>query len=450
MEYQVKQGQIGKSDFTFYGGARDAVRCKASEVLLHGPAETGKTFSILMKLHLCACKYPGTSIVIMRKTQTSTYPTVVEMFKEKVLGDNSPVEPYGGERPSWFHYPNESRIWVAGLDKASRILSAEHDIIFWNQIEEGELAEWETCTTRTTGRAGHMPYGQTIGDMNPTYPGHWPYHRDSIHMFHSYHNENPILYDQVTGEITLQGKKTMSVLEALTGARRVRLLDGKAVQAEGAILSDYSEAIHRIYRKNMPKCFRHVAGVDWGYSRPGCMGVWGIDGRNGNMYLVAQYYHAHRLDDWWLDRALELHDRFSRMVIYRGGKRREYMIEAWVCDPSQPAYIQKFANAGLNAVPAFNAVRPGLDAVQARLVNAVKGKGDGLYFVRDNLLLKDQELADAHLPTCTEEEIPGYVWASTEKEQPVKKDDHGMDMTRYTVAYVDNLGEAEMQEAGTW
>ena len=29
------------------------------------------------------------------------------------------------------------------------------------------------CGARTTGRAGHMPYNQTIGDCNPAHPTHW-------------------------------------------------------------------------------------------------------------------------------------------------------------------------------------------------------------------------------------------------------------------------------------
>jgi hypothetical protein len=38
-----------------------------------------------------------------------------------------------------------------------------------------------------------------------------------------------------------------------------------------------------------------------------------------------------------------------------------------------------------------------------------------------------------------QDEFPGYVWASTQKEQPVKEKDDGLDMTRYVVAYVDGL-----------
>ena len=58
-----------------------------------GPAETGKTIAQLWKLHVLAFKYPKASLVILRKTLTSTYSTVLRTFQEKVLGDDAPVEP---------------------------------------------------------------------------------------------------------------------------------------------------------------------------------------------------------------------------------------------------------------------------------------------------------------------------------------------------------------------
>ena len=367
------------------------------------------------------------------------------MFTEKVLDEYAPVEIYGGNKPEWFDYDNGSRIWVTGMDVATRILSGEHDIIAVFQADEFSEDEWEHCMTRTTGRADHMPYGQTLGDMNPTYPQHWPYHRSTMRMFHSKHIENPTLYDPETGDLTERGRKTMMVLNALTGARRARLLEGKAAQVEGAILTEWDDAVHLKYAKDIPTCFRYVAGIDWGYRQPGCLGVWGIDGRDGAMWLVAQYYHSQHTDDWWLERALELHQRFSREVVRKGGSRLEPMIEAWVCDPSQPAYIDKFKQAGLNAVKGYNPVLPGINAIKIRL------KNETLFIQRDSLLQVDPILDALHKPVQTQDEIAGYVWADKQaKEIPVKERDHGIDMMRYTVCYVDSVGQEPVRKAGAW
>ena len=379
---------------------------------------TGKTISALWKLHLCALKYPGASLVIARKTQASIYGTVLRTYTEKVLGKTATVEAYGGGKPEWFDYPNGARIWIAGLDKAGKVLSAEHDIVYVNQTEELELADWETLTTRTTGRAGHMPYSQTIGDANPSYPSHWMYQRPSLRMFYSKHEENPMLFDPASGLITAQGTRTMTVLDALTGVRKERLRYGKPAQAEGAVYTEWNQSVHLIYADAMPRCTRYVASQDWGYTNPGALGVWAID-NEGRMYLAAQVYQTGRTIDWWVATAKEMQAEYG-------------YFEAVVCDPAEPAYIAAYQQAGLNAWPADNAVLPGIDAVKQRLAEK------RLFVVRDSLRRVDESLSESRKPHSVEDEFPMYVWADKlGKEQPVKVDDHGMDMVRYAAMYLD-------------
>ena len=404
-------------EFRFYGGAAEFARYHGGEALIHGPAETGKTISALWKLHLCALKYPNASLVIARKTQASIYGTVLRTYTEKVLGEQAMVTAYGGGKPEWFDYPNGARIWIAGLDKAGKVLSAEHDVVYVNQAEELDLEDWETLTTRTTGRAGHMPYAQTIGDCNPSYPSHWMYNRPSLRMFYSRHEENPMLYDQATGEITVQGQRTMSVLDALTGVRKQRLRYGIPAQAEGAVYDEWDQSIHLIYADRVPKCERYIASQDWGYTNAGVLGVWAIDG-DGGMYLVAQVYQTGRTIDWWKATALDLD--------------REYNLEAIPCDPAEPAYIDAYRQAGLPAFAADNAVLPGINAVKQRLA------ARRLFVVRDSLRRVDESLAEARKPSRVEDEFAAYVWADkTGKETPVKEHDHGMDMVRYAVMHLD-------------
>lgn len=427
MMYEIRNGKPSEADFTFYGGAREFATYHGSEALLHGPAETGKTISALNKLHICACKYPGASIVIARKTLSSTYATVLQTFQNKILDNNSPCAAFGGSKPEWFDYTNGSRIWIAGLDKSSKILSAEHDIIYINQVEECELDDWETATTRATGRAGNMPYAQTLGDANPSYPGHWMYSRESIRIFYSKHSENPALYDQQTGQITEQGKRTIAILEALTGTRRKRLYEGKPAQAEGVIYEDWDEAIHLIYQDKVPPgIVRYIAGQDWGYTHAGSLGVAGID-NDGRIYLVAQIHHTKKTIDWWTERAKELH--------------KEFKLEAIACGPDQPAYIDLYKKAGLPAVSADNSVLPGINAIQQRL----KPAEPRLFVVRDGLRYPDQELIDGRRPHKVEDEFPSYVWSDkSTKEIPVKEEDDGLDMLRYLTMQVDG-GKRKMK-----
>jgi len=217
------------------------------------------------------------------------------------------------------------------------------------------------------------------------------------------------------------------VLQALTGVRRTRFLKGKAARPEGMVYEAWDETVHLVYDRDVPKLRRYIAAQDWGYTNPGCLGVWGMD-NDDRMYLVAQIYSARKLNSWWTDRAVELD--------------KEFGLEVVVCDPSQPEYIRAYRDADLNAIPAFNEVQPGIDVVADRLADP-----PGLFVVRDSIRFEDQRLKQNKRPYRVEDEFVGYVWADKKgKEQPVKEDDHGLDMTRYAVCYVDRVGRAKPRE----
>lgn len=407
-------------DYSFYGGNNDAFYCHDAEVLLIGPAETGKTLAFLTKLHLLAYKYPKASLVILRKTLTSTYSTVLRTFQEKVIGD-MPVRPYGGEKPQWFDYPGGARVWVAGMDKSTRILSAEHDVIFVNQAEELTIDDWETLTTRTTGRAGHIPYPQTIGDANPSWPKHWMYQRESIQQFYSWHKDNPVLYDPESGEQTAQGTQTLERLANLTGLRYTRLFKGQAALAEGAIYENWHEDTHLIDPFQIPDDWVRFRCVDFGYTNPFVCQWWAIDG-DGRMYLYREIYHTQRL----------VEDHARQIVELSQGEK----IETTVCDHD----AEDRATLARHGVPTGGArkmVSVGIQAVQSRLRIAGDGK-PRLYMMRDCVVEKDLQLERDYKPLCTADEFPGYAWEKTadgkpNKETPGKINDHGMDAVRYAV-----------------
>lgn len=422
-------------DLSFYGDNKTAIECQDPEVLLIGPAETGKTIALLWKIHRLATKYKNASLVILRKTLTSTYGTVLRTFEEKILGEalGPVVTKYGGEKAQWYDYPNGARVWVAGLDKSSKILSAEHDCIYVNQSEELTLDDWETLTTRTTGRAGHLPYPQTIGDANPSYPSQWLYKRETIKRFYSWHQDNPTLYDQEKKEWTKQGKETRRRLSNLTGLRRTRLFEGKAAQAEGVIYEDWNEAIHVIDPFEIPDDWRRFRCVDFGFTNAFVCQWWALDD-DGRMYLYREIYHTKRL----------VEDHARQIVELSEGE----LIETTVCDHD----AEDRATLERHGVPTRAASKPvslGIQAVQARLKTADDGK-PRLFVFRGALHELDADLDMAHKTTCTQDEFAGYVWSKApankaEPETPHKVDDHGMDATRYAVCYVDSIGSVSFR-----
>ena len=82
---------------------------------------------------------------------------------------------------------------------------------------------------------------------------------------------------------------------------------------------------------------------------------------------------------------------------------------------------------GMSTRAADKRVLHGIQLVQERLRPGRDGK-PRIFFLRDSVVERDEDLVQARKPASTVEEIPGYVWMPdgsgrvTSKEQPLKKD----------------------------
>ena len=417
-------GTTEQADNVFqpHGAAADLWMCKKPEVIISGPAETGKTLGSLQKVDALAWKYPRSHIALIRKTRKSMDASVLKTYQDKVK--HEAVTTYGGQRPAWFDYPNGSRIVVGGMDSADKILSAEYDVIYVNQAEELSLDDWEKLITRATGRAAHMPYAQVLGDCNPGPNTHWILQRrqlPSVAFFESRHEDNPTLFDPETGTITEQGQRTMAVLDSLSGVRYQRLRLGKWVSAEGQIYDDYDAAIHLVDRFDIPPDWRRFRVIDFGLVHPLVCQWWATD-EDDRMYRYREIYMTGRTVSTHAEQIKKL--------------SQGEIIETTVCDHDAEDR-QTLAENGIPNIPAIKAVTRGIGKVQDRLKKQADERAR-LFFLRDSLIEIDQSLSGAHLSTCTEDEIDNYIWKNNvRKEEPVKDNDHGMDATRYAVMYLD-------------
>jgi len=252
-----------------YGGVKEFMLCRDPEVVIYGRAETGKTFGACWKLNLLAWLYPGAQLAIVRKTRRSLLSSVLQTWQKQVIA-GAPVKVYGGHNPEWYDYPNDSRVFLGGMDNPDKVLSSERDVIYVNQCEELSLPEWEILTTRVTGRAANMPYSQLIGDCNPAAPTHWIKSRarsalnpnGALTLIESTHRDNPTLYDQATGLLTERGRRTLESLDRLTGARKMRLRYGLWAQPEGAIYEIFDEEQHKAKSFPIPPVWARMVGID--------------------------------------------------------------------------------------------------------------------------------------------------------------------------------------------
>jgi PBSX family phage terminase large subunit len=425
-----------------YGGADAFWKYKGQEAILSGPYETGKTYAAILKLHAVLVKYPGSRAFITRQTYKSLLSTAIVTYENKVLpihpdSPDSPIRKYGKSKPEFYDYPNGSNLLVVGMDNPDKILSGEFDYGYVNQAEEISLDAWEKLVGRCTGRAGNAPYTQVMGDCNPSHPQHWILHRAPLQRFEQLHKHNPSLYDPKTGEPTAQGRKTLAILQSLTGIRKKRGYEGLWVATEGVVY-EYDSAVHKIARSRVPEIVSWYCSVDFGYTNAFVFQLWGLD-RDGRLYLWHEIYMTKR--------TVNAHVPKIKAMIE--GKK----ITAIVADHDAEDRATLHEH-GLHTIAAKKDISVGIQAVEERL----KVQGDGkprLYVVEDACTEYDPDLyreypGDLH-PCCTEHEFPVYAWNESKdgkanKEAPIDLNNHGMDATRYMVMYLEKTSDAEYYE----
>ena len=103
------------------------------EVLLEGPAGTGKSRCMGEYLHWIASNYPGVRLLVVRKTRASLTQSWMVTFESKVVEPDHPIlkGPARAHRASYV-YPNGSEIVLGGMDRAERLYSTEYDVIYVN------------------------------------------------------------------------------------------------------------------------------------------------------------------------------------------------------------------------------------------------------------------------------------------------------------------------------
>lgn len=423
------------------GGAHRLFLCTDNEVMLDGPAGTGKSLGALQKLHRNAIKYGGCRQLMVRKTRASLTQTGMETFEKKVLR-GGPVRFHTTQQE--YQYPNESVVVVGGMDKDSKVMSSEYDTIYAQEATELSEAEWEALTTRL--RNGVIPHQQLIGDCNPGPPTHWINRRcnsGATTRILSRHEENPALFD---GEAwTPFGREYIARLDALTGVRYLRLRKGIWCAAEGQVYEEWDAALHLIPAFEIPADWPRYVLVDFGYTNPFVCQWWAMDG-DGRLFRYREVYMTGRLVEEHAAHILALH-----------GKEPKPTMVITDHDAEDRGTFEK--HTGWKTKAAAKEVKAGIDSVKARLKKAGDGK-PRIFLMQDARVELDQSLRDAGKPTCTEEEFDTYVWDTRPtallKEQPVKADDHGMDCVRYLCRTLDGkpappkVAAVAMPQTSTW
>jgi PBSX family phage terminase large subunit len=406
-----------------FGAALDLFHAQDEEVILSGPAGTGKSRACLEKLYRLAWKYPGMRGLILRKTRESLTQSALFTFEEKVVGKSDPIlqGPQRNMRQS-YRFPNGSEIVIGGLDKPQKVMSTEFDVAYIQEAIEVTETDWEMVTTRL--RNAIVPYQQLIADTNPDAPSHWlkkRADRGAVRLIESRHEDNPTC----TGEY-------LAKLDALTGVRKERLRFGRWVAAEGTVYESWDAAVHRVDPFPIPATWPRYWTVDFGYNHAFVWQAWARDD-DGRLFRYREIFHTGRLVE---DHAKDI---LAATV-------KDPRPSAILCDHDAEDRATLERHLGMRTLPAYKAVSPGIQAVEGRL------RDHRLFYLRDSLVRRDPALVEKKKPTCTEEEFDSYIWnlagGRRKGEEPVKENDDGMDASRYCVAHVDSIAKRPQKAAG--
>jgi PBSX family phage terminase large subunit len=432
-------------DYRPRGAARELFSCKDPEILLAGPAGTGKSRAGLEKLFALAEKYPGMRGAIVRKTRESLSEAALVTWEEKVVPPDHPsIKGIQRRMRQVYVFPNRSEIAVGGMDKATKILSTERDIIYVQEATELDEDDWEILTTRL--RNGVIPYQQLIGDCNPDRPSHWLYQRclkGLTRLIESRHEDNPTLWDEKADAWTVQGSLYIERLDRLTGARKSRLRFGRWVASEGTVYEDWDPQEHVFPNKHvvldtLPRSWTRYWAVDFGFENPFVSQCWAVD-EDGRLYLEWEIYKTHTL----------VEDHAIQMLEAAGAKAVDGKIDwsnalrpsAIVCDHDAEGRATLEKHLQMPTYPAEKAIEDGIQAVAARLRKAEDGK-PRIFLRKGCVVSEDSSLLESKKPTCTAVEFDGYAWhkgtdGKPLKEEPIDVDNHGLDATRYMVMFLD-------------
>lgn len=423
------------------GAAAQLYREKGAEVVLSGPAGTGKSRAVLERVHMRNLLTANCKGLIVRQVARSLATSALKTWERDVVNHallDGSVSYYGGSarEPAQYRYSNGSSVALGGLDDPLKVMSTEYDWIYVQEAAEATELSWELLSTRL--RNGAHPVQQLIGDCNPAEPTHWLLDRrdrGALTMLESRHEDNP-RYFNADGSMTDEGAAYMARLDALTGVRYLRLRKGIWAAAEGVIYEGFDPALHVIDPFPVPDSWERLWSIDFGYTNPFVWGEWALD-EDKRAYLIREIYMSGRL----------VEDHARQVMALTANDPRPSAI---ICDHDAEDRATFERHTGMGTVAAHKAVAEGIELVAARY----KLAGDGrprLMFFRDALVEKDQSLVDKKVPFSTVGETPGYIWApeprggDRKERAPVKRNDHGQDMTRYLVADIDLHGQTNVR-----
>lgn len=432
----------------------DGTKKPPHEVLIEGPAGTGKTRLVLEFIRSYVEENDGVRVLMMRDHRVDMSDSVLVEWEDEVLGPDHPAVINGPTRAGRRSYvfPNGSEVVLGGLNNEGKLFSSQYHGIYFNECWQTNEKKWETLHRALRAKGG--PFRFFIGDTNPRHKGHWLNQRCDAgktlriktRLWH-----NPRFFREGVWQPDGIEYATRQ-REMYSGTNYTNLYLGEWDTPTGAVWPEFDADRHLIHAE----LFQSALGVwhvrregyepielrwfvlsfDMGSASPGCLQAWGVT-PDGVMYRVEEYYRRGWDHSEWIARALPM--------------IHKYRPQAMVSDHDMAfikAMNRALVDAGLNPIcrTADKTLgKPGKEGKKTRIeMVRTRWKQGRMILLRGALRERDPSIPRG-VPACFEDEIPALVY----REHDPSKDsaesvndpddrcaDHGCDAAMYADAFV--------------
>lgn len=166
--------------------AQAVLNSPAKHVMLEGGSRSGKSFVIVRNLCVRALKAPKSRHAILRFRFKHCKESIGLDTLPAVMSKCFPEVPYNLNKSDWYAtLPNQSEIWLGGLDdkeRTEKILGKEFATLYLNEVSQITLSARNLAITRLAQRCEYELDGQrkTLAlkmyyDCNPPSKAHWAY-----------------------------------------------------------------------------------------------------------------------------------------------------------------------------------------------------------------------------------------------------------------------------------
>ena len=203
-----------------------------------------------------------------------------------------------------------------------------------------------------------IPGSKIFATTNPDSPDHWLYKDFIINpakagIFEAWHF-------LLTDNLNLDPQYIEDLKLAYSGVFAQRMIDGLFVVAEGLVISEYDSSTHLFDTIDYDDYKEIICGIDFGFSNPSAVGIWGVT-RDNKFDLLFEFYKT-----GCITKDLITWIRDKEQIIYKACDKKVRFIFP---DPAEPDRAAEIQQAGYYAYPADNSILSGLNCVKTLFKN---------------------------------------------------------------------------------